>query len=59
MKRQPKANEWKKYAALCTKKSEDVLDVMRRVNRLHRVIVKRALQKQAQYETPNTTSKIQ
>lgn len=53
MKRQTKDDKWKDYAALCTKENEDALNTMRRVSQLHRKIVKRAIQRQAQYEKAN------
>ena len=51
-------HKWMEYAALFTKENEDALNAMRQVSQLHKAIVKQALQRQAQYETPNQTPTI-
>ena len=52
-----KKTTWKDYCKAYSPKNKDALDAMRRVSKLFRTIVKRAIQKQKAYETTHQKTK--
>lgn len=44
---------WKNYCVTYSPKNKEALDAIRRVSKLHRVIVKQAIQKQKAYGQPH------